>query len=280
MKKLKKILLALVLVVIVIFSTGCASIQYQRIINEDGKIIDAVSVKLDTEKISSAGYNIEKVTEDVKNRMQNYLNQVINAFLNREDGLLEIEKYSVYNNVFAVVTKQEDYIIASIEFKNYNTFKYFYGLHLNEDLESEDEENLVKTFLFNKNVSSGKTIFSGQDAEVITSDFMSYFNNDFTLDDCNLSYVFGTPENKIHSNATYTFTEGGINYHQWILTSKDDEISTYTYQMKPVNWYILALVLTVVLIVVLFIVSFFIKKPKEEDINSIEIKDNINGNEE
>ena len=55
MKNFKKILLCLMLTLIVIFSCGCASIQYQRVINKNGKILDAISVKLDTNKIAEAG---------------------------------------------------------------------------------------------------------------------------------------------------------------------------------------------------------------------------------
>ena len=260
---------------IVIFSCGCASIQYQRVINKNGKILDAISVKLDTNKIAEAGYNVDKVTLDVKTKMQQYLNALVNAFYNRDDGLLEIEKIAVYNNLRTLVTTNNGFIIASIEFNNYNTFKYFYGLHLNED-NSSSNDNLVEGFLFNKNVTTGKTIFSGSDAVFIANDFMAYFNNDFRIEDCELSYVFGTIENKLHSDADFTFTEDGVTYHQWILSSKDDSISTFTYQMKPVNWYILALGLTAILIIVLFIVSLFVKKKKSLNIcenYNIEIKD-------
>jgi len=251
---------------IVIFSCGCAKIQYQRVVYENGKILDAISVKLDTSKITEAGYNIEKVSSDVKSKMQQYLNALVNTFYNRDDGLLDIEKIAVYNNLRALVTTQNDYIVASIEFNNYNTFKYFYGLHLNEDT-SSDNENKVENFLFNKNISTGKTIFSGADAEFISNEFMAYFNNNFSIEDCELSYIFGTIENKLHSDADYTFTKEGVKYHQWILNSKDDTISTYTYQMKPVNWYILGLILTAGLIVILFVISFIkIKsKPKENN---------------
>lgn len=261
MKNLKKLLLCLMLTFVVIFASGCASIQYQRTVYDNGTILDAVSVKLDNEEITNKGFNIEKVKSDVKLKMQQYLNSMVTTFMNRNDGLLQIEKISVCNNLTTKVSENENYIIASIEFRNYNTFKYFYGLHLTED-SGNDNENVVENFLFNKNLSTGKTIFSGKDAEFITNEFVSYFNGNFSIEDCDLSYVFGTPENKLHSDSDYTFTEDGVNYHQWILNSKDDTITTYTYQMKPVNWYILALVLTFVFILILFALSFIKFKKK------------------
>lgn len=274
MKKLKRLLICFMFTLIVIFSTGCANIQYQRAVYENGTIIDAISVKLDNDKITEKGYNIEKVTNDVKIKMQQYINAIVNSFYNRNDGLLEIEKIAVYNNLRTLVTTKNDYIVASIEFRNYNTFKYFYGLHLNEG-NSTSSDDIVEGFLFNKNVSTGKTIFSGADAEYITNEFIAYFDNNFTIEDCDLSYIFGTIENKLHSNADYTFKEDGVTYHQWFLNSKDDTISTFTFQMKPVNWYILALVLTAILIIVLFVVSLFVKKKKSSNTfenNNFEIK--------
>ena len=263
---------------VILISTVCASIQYQRTVYENGTILDAISVKLNNKAITDAGYNIEKVTSDIKLKMQQYLNTMVTSFYTRNDGLLEIEKISVCNNLTTKVKENNNYIIASIEFRNYNTFKYFYGLHLMED-SSNNNENVVESFLFNKNLSTGKTIFSGQDAEFITNEFISYFNDDFSIEDCDLSYVFGTPENKLHSDSDFTFTENGVTYHQWILNSKDDTITTFTYQMKPVNWYILALVLTFALLLVLFAISFIKFKKKQIELKPEELTELIKNND-
>jgi len=252
MTKLKKLILSFLLIIIALISTGCASIEYERVLNTDGTIVDAVCVKLDNNKIVSAGYNIETVTKDIKSKMTLYLNALIQSFYKRDDGLLDIEKINVYNNVTTTVSENNGYIIASIKFRNYNTFKYFYGLHLVEN--NDDDSENIKNFLFDKNISTGKTIFATQDAKLITNEFLSYFNNNYTLEDAELSYLFGTPESKLHSDANYQFTQDGVKYHQWIVTDINQDISTYTYRFKPVNWYISALVLTFVLILVLFII--------------------------
>lgn len=263
MKKLKKIMLSVCLLLLVFCFSGCANIEYQRIVNTDGSIIDAVCVKLDEQKLTEKNYNITKVTSDIISKMNGYINSIVASFYNRDDGLTTIEKVSVYNNIVTTATEKNGYIIASIKFKNYSTFKYFYGLHLNED--SNNEDNIVKDFLFNKNVSAGKTIFAGKDAEFITNEFLTYFNNDFTLDDADLSYLFGTTESKMHSDATIQFTQNNINYHQWIINDINQEITTFYYQMKPVNWYILALSLTLGLTLILFaivLIKNFINKRK------------------
>ena len=275
--KFKKLLCLILLCTVFLFA-GCATIEYDRIVLEDGTILDAVSVKLDNEKIENAGFNVNDAKEGVKTKMGNYLLQVINTFKAREDGLSSIEKYAVLNNLTYSVTENNDYIIASIKFKNYNTFKYFYGLHLVEDTD-KNEPDKVEEFLINKYVNTGKTIFSTDDAKYITNDFIAYFDNKFSLDDTNLSYVFGTSEDKLYSNANYQYSLNGINFHQWIINDINQEISTYTIVPKPVNWYLLALGLTFVLIVILYVISLFTKKKSNKQLTIKDVENIINENQ-
>lgn len=275
--KFKKLLCLILLCTVFLFA-GCATIEYDRIVLEDGTILDAVSVKLDNEKIENAGFNVNDAKEGVKTKMSNYLLQVVNTFKAREDGLSSIEKYAVLNNLTYSVTENNDYIIASIKFKNYNTFKYFYGLHLVEDTD-KNEPDKVEEFLINKYVTTGKTIFSTDDAKYITNDFIAYFDNKFSLDDTNLSYVFGTSEDKLYSNANYQYSLNGINFHQWIINDINQEISTYTIVPKPVNWYLLALGLTFVLIVILYVISLFTKKKSNKQLTIKDVENIINENQ-
>lgn len=275
--KFKKLLCLILLCTVFLFA-GCATIEYDRIVLEDGTILDAVSVKLDNQKIENAGFNVNDAKEGVKTKMSNYLLQVVNTFKAREDGLSSIEKYAVLNNLTYSVTENNDYIIASIKFKNYNTFKYFYGLHLVEDTD-KNEPDKVEEFLINKYVTTGKTIFSTDDAKYITNDFIAYFDNKFSLDDTNLSYVFGTSEDKLYSNANYQYSLNGINFHQWIINDINQEISTYTIVPKPVNWYLLALGLTFVLIVILYVISLFTKKKSNKQLTIKDVENIINENQ-
>lgn len=275
--KFKKLLCLILLCTVFLFA-GCATIEYDRIVLEDGTILDAVSVKLDNQKIENAGFNVNDAKEGVKTKMSNYLLQVVNTFKAREDGLSSIEKYAVLNNLTYSVTENNDYIIASIKFKNYNTFKYFYGLHLVEDTD-KNEPDKVEEFLINKYVNTGKTIFSTDDAKYITNDFIAYFDNKFSLDDTNLSYVFGTSEDKLYSNANYQYSLNGINFHHWIINDINQEISTYTIVPKPVNWYLLALGLTFVLIVILYVISLFTKKKSNKQLTIKDVENIINENQ-
>lgn len=261
MKKFKKIAICFLMLVLIVVLSGCAQIEYSRVVNTDGTIIDSVCVKLDEEQIASSGYALEQIEEiktHIKSKMNGYINDFFTAFKLRDDGLLDIEKIAVKNNVISTVSENEGYIVASLKFKNYHAFKLFYGLHLLEDEEGDNEE-AIAGFLYNKNVAVGKTIFATEDAKFVTNEFISYFDNNFSESDAELYYTFATPESKLHSNATKHYEVDGVYYHEWLVTSADQDIATFTYQIKPINWYVLALAMTFALIIVLFVVAFCTK---------------------
>lgn len=265
MKKFKKIAICFIMLVFVFVLTGCAQIEYSRIVNTDGSIIDSIGVKLDGEALKNAGFtDLESVKNDIKTKMYEYLQAFFNAFKVRDDGLLEIEKIAVKNNVTSSVTENGNVISASLKFRNYNAFKYFYGLHL-IDSDENDNSNVSNEFLYNKITNTGKTIFSSQDAAIVTNDIIDYFRDNFALSDATLIYTFATPESKLHSNADNQFEENGIYYHQWALSDENQEISTFTYQIKPVNWYVLALGLTGALILILAVISLMLKNKNKDN---------------
>lgn len=256
--KFKKISVIFCLLLVLIFS-GCANVEFSRTIKEDGSIIDAVAVTLDLDKITNAGYKISEVEEHIEQKMSTYLSAVISSFKTRSDDLDNITKLTVLQNTTPLVYKKDNKIIAVLKFKNYGTFKYFYGLHLNED--SKDNTIIEEGFLINKYISTGKTIFAGEDARFIENQFLAYFNNDFSLKDVSYEYTFGTIDDKLYSDADYTFTKEGINYHQWIVKSDNinREIKTYNILVKPVNWYLTALVITATFILVSFAIIYLRK---------------------
>lgn len=256
--KFKKLAVIGCLLFIFIFS-GCANVEFSRTINEKGNIVDAVAVTLDNEKISNAGYNFSEVESYIEQKMSSYLSAVISSFKNREDNLDNITKLTVLQNTTPLIYKKDNTLIALLKFKNYGTFKYFYGLHLNES--SEDNTIIEEGFLINKYISTGKTIFAGEDARFIENDFLAYFNDNFSINDVSYEYTFGTIDDKLYSDADYTFTKEGINYHQWIVKSNNTnrEIKTYNILVKPLNWYLIALIITATFILVSFAV-IYIKK--------------------
>lgn len=286
MKLLKKFGAIIVCLLVIFVATGCASVQYSRVINTDGSIVDAFCVKLDNEKIISAGVNPSDVKTKIANKMNLYLDALFDAFDNRESYYFDMDKIVVRQNVSRQIISQDDYILARLKFKNYTVFKYFYGF---DDSASEDDSSqTLKTFLFNKNISTGKTIFAGDYSNLI-NEFASMFDYAYGVEDVNFSYLFGTPQSKLHSDSTYCYEVDGVTYHEWVLDSPDQEISTYTYQIKPVNWYILALILTACLILILVLISVVKKKKQNnvlkvasniqnEDIKNYEIKEDNDNN--
>jgi len=248
--KFKRLSIIFCFLFIVIFS-GCANVQFSRTINENGSIVDAVAVTLDLDELKKANYDTDTVIAFIEQKMNGYLSNIITSFKIREDNLDEIVKLTVLQNITSLVYHKDNIVVALLKFKNYGTFKYFYGLHLIEDT---DNTIIEEGFLVNKYISSGKTIFAGEDARFIENEFLSYFNEDFTLNDVTYEYTFGTTDDKLYSDADYNFSEDGINYHQWIIKSNNTnrEIKTYNILVKPVNWYLTALITTAVFILISF----------------------------
>lgn len=259
MKLLKKFGAIIVCFVVIFIATGCATVQYSRVINTDGSIVDAFCVKLDQSKIESAGVNITTVKTKIAEKMNLYLDALFNAFDNRESYYFDMDKIVVRQNVSRQIISENEYVIARLKFKNYTVFKYFYGLSDSET--DSDTSKTVKTFLYNKNITTGKTIFSGDYSELI-DEFASLFDYNYSTDDVNFSFLFGSPQNQLHSDANYCYEVDGVTYHEWILNDKNQDINYYTYQIKPVNWYILALALTLALILILFVISILKKNKK------------------
>ncbi len=236
--------------------SGCAQVEHSRVVYSDGRIVDAIAVKLDEEKIVNKGYDLASLKSKIKTKMNKYILALQSSFLSRDDNLTTQEKSFVLFDMASEVGEKQGYIYATINFKDYTTFKYFYGLHLQDSSQTESEdENIVSTPLYTKSVSVSQTVFASSICEDIAQDFLNDYGGNFDLDDVDFSFLLGMPESRLHSNATTTYSSNGITYHEWNLSSTTEEIVTFSYLLKPVNWYILALSLTFVLFIVLTLVA-------------------------
>ena len=264
--KFKKLLISFCLIFMILILSGCANVSYNRVVTKDGVILDAVCVTLDESAITSKGYNVTTVKEDIKDRMWTYLNAIITDFQLRDDGLDILEKLNVRQNMTPNVIVKDNTILAYFKFNNYTVFSYFYGLHLNDD-EVEDD-NIQKGFLFDKNITLGKTIFASEDARFIENEFLAYFNSDYSLSDVDYEYMFGSYENRIYSDADNIYKKDGVKYHKWYISPNktDKEVCTYTLKLHTVNWYVVALITTGVFLAISLIILAFqklIKRNKE-----------------
>ena len=81
-------------------------------------------------------------------------------------------------------------------------------------------------------------------------------------------HFFIYPDDRLHSNADYSYVEGGLTWMQWDLDNKsqDFEMEIYKIGARVPWWYALALVISAVFVLVFTIIVFVRakKNPREK----------------
>lgn len=278
--KINKIfsIICLLLVSCLVFS-GCASVHYSVLVNTDGSVQQGFQVSLDKNKITMAGYNYSDVANKVETIFQNSVN---NNSKNIANYCLANGK-SIFNCGIATQYERvdEQNFYAYIAFENIATYtnysKFLSGG--SSGSEADDNSNLQENPFFIKDIEVNDTVYSGLDEKdadgnytnQIVKAFTDYFDGStegtqkFTLDDVEYNFYYGLPTTKLHSNSDKVISQSGVQIHQWVFNSSNlnEPIQTWTIQIKPVAWYVLALVLTFILILILFIICLIKKKYKK-----------------
>lgn len=275
--KVKKIFSIICLLVMscLVFS-GCASVHYSVVVTPDGSVQQGFQVSLDKSKITLAGYDYTDVADKI--------NQV---FLDKQH-ILDTAKFAYqdrYKNtdgieiIYEVANDFQDFYLA-FRCSNIEIYKKYTSIVFGSSSDSDDSSsgNIEENAFFIKDISENH-VFSGLDnkdadgnyTNSIVKAFTDYFDGSaegtqkFTLDDVQYNFYYGVPTTKLHSNSDHIISQSGVEIHQWVFdsTNLNDPIQTWTISIKPVAWYVLALVLTFILIIILFIICLIKKKSKK-----------------
>lgn len=168
----------------------------------------------------------------------------------------------------ATITDDNNVITLQIMFKNLTNYRYFYNLVKDSEEDSTNSDTITEYPFYNVITTKTYTKFYNYrenpyylNAE---NEIKSYFaGSDFTIDDVGFNYCYGLPSSsKYKSNADYVYSQNGIDIHIWKLDSNDlnKEIEFYRIQIKPMLWYVLAIVLTFILLVILIVVCLIKNK--------------------
>lgn len=261
------------LVVSVLLFSGCADISFSVLMNSDGKIELAMEVDLDKDEITLAGYDYSEV-----------FNKVVEDFDEYLWGLqLAVNNYAFLKNVKVKdcgITVNQDsdeeqaYIFGSIVFDSLKIYREFYGI-----VDDDEDDTIIDSsnWFYNKNISEAETIFSsileeGTTANSFANEYLTYFEGSEagkaqkTLEDAGYYYYYGMPTNKIYSDSDLVYSLNGIKIHEWNFSASElsDKIQLYTISVKPVAWYVLALIITFVVIAIIIIIGLIQKKFKKD----------------
>ena len=261
-----KFLVVLVAIFSIFVFSGCANIEYQRITDNTGQIVDRLIIELNDSEIEST-VGIEKLTalkQDIERDFNNYV-QVINYLkpqlqsdnphLDFSTGIIaENSRWMDYDNNTSKITLQ-------IQYKN---SEYLKKLNGSDDSEEDDDNTKIVSNLFiSKYMMYSPNAFSSLDQMGLNGkNYLEYYSSkysEFSLEDINLTQVYGTTDDRLKSEADYKETIQGINYHLWEIDTAEDayktmELTYYYTTAVGTGWYIVALGLSLGLAIILILV--------------------------
>lgn len=274
MTKIKKIIAIIFCLCLSIgLFSGCSTVSYGLVQYSDGQILQSFSTVLDEDVLIENGYEIEGkdgVKEKIKSVYTNLVNDLENDF---ESRILANGNIQIYNIVMqdirnTTIKDDNNAITLQIMFKNLTNYRYFYNLVKDSEEDSTNSDTVTEYPFYNVITTKTYTKFYNYrenpyflNAENQIKDYFA--GSDFTIDDVGFNYCYGLPSSsKYKSNADYVYSQNGIDIHIWKLDSSElnKEIEFYRIQIKPMLWYVLAIVLTLILLVILVVVCLIKNK--------------------
>lgn len=259
--------------------SGCASVHYSVLVGTDGSVQQGFQVSLDKNKITMAGYDYNDVASKVETIFQNSVNtnaqNILNYCLANNKTFLTCGIETKYERV------DEQNFYGYIAFANLTIYREYSDFLSGGASSGDDEDNtkVEENLFFIKDIDLNDTVYAGIDAKDadgnytnnVVKAFTDYFDGSvegtqkFTLDDVEYNFYYGVPTTKLHSDSDHIISQSGVEIHQWVFDSSElnNPIQTWTISIKPVAWYVLALVLTFILIIILFIICLIKKKSKK-----------------
>ncbi len=253
--------------------TGCASIDYSRVVQKSGAVTDRVVVTLDLQKISTAGYNVNALLLNIQNDLELLYIANVREFVTQtllSNQLTMEEKTAIAENIQSSVdiTNDKTKVIATIEFKTKNAFdKYYDWLHAQQEPSDDEEENeqkqpveIVQNVYFTTYIQTSPNAYGDIVNGNLAPIFNKYFatlalGQEFGLTDLKLTQIYASPNQDLRSNAHFTETSQGLKIHYWNIspTGGEQQLKFYTYTPNTRMWYITALTVAVAFAFVLLV---------------------------
>jgi len=267
---------------------GCANIEYQRIVDDTGKIVDRLVVEINEQELAEriSTDKISQLKEDVKNDFKSYALAVNNAkkYLhetNKDVNLDYNSGISIEHTDWTLVDTNTYRIILQMVFLNST---YYNALYSSDGDGGEDTPTEIVSGMFiSKYVMYSNNVFANMEdvsGGVDSKNYFDYYSDkygEFTVDDLKLTQIYGTTDKRLKSDADYVENIEGINYHLWEIDSenanyKTAKLSYYYTSAVGIGWYIVALGVSVALAIFLLLVYIVkvIKNKKYREKVSVE----------
>ncbi len=276
----KRLLSVLILICCMFVMCGCANMEYLRVVDDNGQIMDKFTLELDRKdiisKIGTTRY--DELQKDIKLDLKNYTDNINNRRLElqREYGGQKdfLNGVGVAVSEWFALNATTDQIFVQV---NYASIEYYKLINnISDDGSKEDNNEIVSNWFVSKYIIKATNTFSNLEELGGEDNYFDYYTGhypEFSMDDVNLTQIYGTTDSRLKSNADYVEKIEGINYHLWEIDAKNGayktcELSYYYLTAVGTGWYIIALALSIalagILIVVYVVKTVKAKKYKEK----------------
>lgn len=246
---------------------GCANMEYLRVVDDNGQIMDKFTIELDRKDIISkigATRYYDELQKDIKLDLKNYTDNINNRRLElqREYGGQKdfLNGVGVAVSEWFALNATTDQIFVQV---NYASIEYYKLINnISDDGSKEDNNEIVSNWFVSKYIIKATNTFSNLEELGGEDGYFKTYTRDypeFSMDDVNLTQIYGTTDSRLKSNADYVEKIEGINYHLWEIDAKNGayktcELSYYYLTAVGTGWYIIALALSIALAVILIVV--------------------------
>lgn len=275
MKKLKYLSLILVLSCVVILS-GCANIEYQRLVDDFGQILDKITIEIDETKLPS-DVNVNTLVGKIKGDLSKYY---VNPMRQRL-AVFKIEHPVEYHQLVDCVSINDPTesvengihkITVETIFASSEVMAFMYGYDSTET-DTSDGLSESKSFFIKKYTQTSDNVFGDItqiefDGENLYNKYAEYVGEEYDPSDITLTQIYGSTDSRMHTNATQTIDYNGFTCHLWEFSGDDSsgKLVFYYLTANPTGWYILALALTFV--IVLLVVVIYVYKSRKNKYKS------------
>lgn len=263
----KRFLSVFILICCMFVMCGCANMEYLRVVDDNGQIMDKFTIELDRKDIISkigATRYYDELQKSIESDLKKYADMINSrrTELQREYGGQKdfVNGVAAAASKFFQLNETTDQIFVQV---NYASIEYYKLINnISDDGSSEADNEIVSNWFVSKYIIKATNTFSNLEELGGEDGYFKTYTRDypeFSMDDVNLTQIYGTTDSRLKSNADYVEKIEGINYHLWEIDAKNGayktcELSYYYLTAVGTGWYIIALALSIALAVILIVV--------------------------
>ena len=301
---MKKRILALLICFFSVFTLcGCGSISYVlQIDSASGVVTQGVVFSVSKTDIQNAGKTVINFKQHVEYVANTVVSNSYTSFENSHEMDEQLLTYDGTTATFAEIVlwteshidpqtrrpqiiweENGDTLKCSISLRFLSIYSYLYFHDSFPD--DEDEDNVIweQHLFYAKKITEQTSPFANLDNNDIVDYFVDYFDGNFSASDMTYSFMYSTPDSKMHSDADSIKTTSSGNYvHIWNWTASQLEQSggkfhTYTIKIKTPTWYWFGLSVGLFTALVLTIVC---KRKEKMELSKKQTENNMQQNQD